>query len=243
MNLKKGNIMGKELSRRFFLKAMGIMAFLFTLPGKGWSLFLDQFETRTVEKDSFIFDPETGMVRWQGKGREAFQLLVDGLVETPRQFSYKDLKGFPHITQTSDFHCVEGWSVKDVRWGGFRFQEILKRVKTKPGADYVIFHSLGETSFQPQGQKNYIESYPLQKLMDAKEEILLAFEIEGKPLSHDRGAPLRLVAPYDLAYKNIKFVTRIEFSSKPQPGWWTLANPIYPIDAPVSTDRLRKKKS
>jgi DMSO/TMAO reductase YedYZ molybdopterin-dependent catalytic subunit len=52
---------------------------------------------------------------------------------------------------------------------------------------------------------------------------------------------LRLIAPYDLAYKSIKFVTRIEFTQKARPGWWTLANPIYPMEARVPNSRLRKK--
>jgi len=234
--------MAEGFSRRVFLATMGGLAALWALPARGWSFFLSQFETRTVEKENFTFDPSTGTVRCNETRTEPYQLLVDGLVEAPALFSYKDLRGLPQISQVSDFHCVEGWSVQDVRWGGFRFQEILKRVKTKPGGDYAIFHALGETGSKPEGQKNYVESYPVKKLLDAREKILLALDLEGKPLKHDRGAPLRLVAPYDLGYKSIKFITRIEFASGSRPGWWTLADPIYPVEAPVPPGRLRKKK-
>jgi DMSO/TMAO reductase YedYZ molybdopterin-dependent catalytic subunit len=234
---------GKGIRRRIFLKAMGALAFLSLMPTRGWSFFLSQFQTRTVEKENFIFDPNTGMVKWKSRGSEPYQLLVEGLVEKPRQFSYKELRSFPQVQQIGDFHCVEGWSVKDVHWGGFRFQEILKRIKPKPGADYVTFHALGETTDKPQGQKHYIESYPLQELLEPRRECLMALDIDGKPLSHERGAPLRFISPYDLGYKSIKFVSRVEFSQSPRPGWWTLANPIYPIQAPVPSDRLRKKNS
>jgi DMSO/TMAO reductase YedYZ molybdopterin-dependent catalytic subunit len=234
--------MAEGFNRRVFLATMGGLAVLWAIPARGWSFFLSQFETRTVEKENFTFDPSTGTVRWDGTRTEPYQLLVDGMVEAPARVSYKGLRGFPQISQVSDFHCVEGWSVPDVRWGGFRFQEILKRVKTKPGGDYVIFHALGETDSNPGGQRNYIESYSVKQLLDPKGEILLALDLEGKPLTHDRGAPLRLVAPYDLGYKSIKFITRIEFASSLRPGWWTLANPIYPVEAPVPSGRLRKKK-
>ncbi|MCX8070560.1 MAG: molybdopterin-dependent oxidoreductase, partial [Thermodesulfovibrionales bacterium] len=56
----------------------------------------------------------------------------------------------------------------------------------------------------------------------------------------DSGAPLRVISPFDLAYKSIKFVHRIEFDKSPRDGWWTIANPIYPQNAPVPKDRLRK---
>ena len=76
-----------------------------------------------------------------------------------------------------------------------------------------------------------------------KEAIITAREfklMEGRPLPDERGAPARVVSPFDLAYKNIKFVTRAEFAAAPTEGWWTRANPIYPVEAPVQQDRLRR---
>jgi hypothetical protein len=69
----------------------------------------------------------------------------------------------------------------------------------------------------------------------------MTLQMGDTPLPHDHGAPLRLIAPYSLGYKNIKYIYRIEFARQPRPGWWTLANPIYPMQAPVPVDRLRKK--
>jgi DMSO/TMAO reductase YedYZ molybdopterin-dependent catalytic subunit len=43
-----------------------------------------------------------------------------------------------------------------------------------------------------------------------------------------------------LAYKSIKFVTRIELTDKRVDGWWTRANSVYPWRAPVPADRLRE---
>lgn len=202
----------------------------------------EAFPVRTVEKDTFRFHPPSGTIRWTGgKGEEPYMLTVGGLVEKAERFSYAALRALKQHTQTSDFHCVEGWSVRDVQWGGFRFDEIVKKVRPKADAEFALFHALGETVGEPGGQGHYIESFPVSELLDRHKECLLALAMGGKPLPHDHGAPLRVVAPYSLGYKNIKYVTRIEFSSEERPGWWTLANPVYPVRAPVPANRLRKK--
>ena len=226
--------------RRLFLKTMGILFFLVSIPASVRAFFLSQFPVRTVEKENFHFNPGTGIIEWEGGENDQYQLIVDGLVEKPKYFSYKELKSLQHVEQVSDFHCVEGWSVKDIKWGGFRFKEILDKVTPKPGATHAVFHSLGETRSAPRGQKHYIESFPIIELLDPKREILLVLNMDGLPLSDDHGSPLRLIAPYDLAYKSIKFITRIELAKGERPGWWTLANPIYAIKARVPDRRLRK---
>ena len=231
---------GPGLSRRIVMKAAFLGAAFYSLPSAAWAFFLRMFPVRTVEKNTFRFDPATGLIRYEGAPPEPYSLVVDGLVEKKLRLSYRDLRGFPQVSQVSDFHCVEGWSVEDVRWGGIRIEELVKR--TRPGAEskYVIFHALGKTRSRPGGLGNYLESMPLKELLDPEKKCLLALDQDGKPLSHDHGAPLRLISPFDLGYKSIKYVWRIEFSARQQPGWWTRANPIYSVNAPVPKDRLRK---
>lgn len=201
----------------------------------------EKLQTRTVEKKTFRFDPKTGDVVYEDGRREPYGLVVDGLVNQAVRFSYRQLLELPQTTQVTDFHCVEGWSVLDVGWRGVRFEEILKRVQAAREARFAVFHALGETDYVAQGLNHYIESLSVADLMDRQKHILLALEMDGQPLSHQRGAPLRVVSPFDLAYKSIKYVERIELVEKPVKGWWTLANPIYPVDAPVPPDRIRKK--
>jgi len=233
---------GRISTRRTFLKASSLLAWLLTMPFSKAAAFMEGFPVRTVERDTFQFDPSAGKIRWSGGMQdEAYRLVIDGLVEKQLIMAYQDLKRLSQVTQVSDLHCVEGWSVSDIRWGGFRFEELLKRVTRKPGADYAVFHAIGQTASRPAGQGHYVESFPVSDLVDARQQCLLALSMDGEPLPHDHGAPLRVVAPFSLGYKNIKYVRRVEFAEKPQPGWWTLANPIYPVHAPVSKDRLRQK--
>jgi DMSO/TMAO reductase YedYZ molybdopterin-dependent catalytic subunit len=231
-----------ELTRRWFLRCLPALLAALGMPSVLNAFTREDFPVRTVEKDTFRFHAPSGMIRWTGgKGEESYSLTIDGLVEKAERFSYAELRALKQHTQTSDFHCVEGWSVRDVQWGGFRFDEIVKKVRPKAGAEFAVFHALGETVGKPAGQGHYVESFPVSELLDPHKECILALAMGGKPLPHDHGAPLRVVAPYSLGYKNIKYITRIEFSREPRPGWWTLANPVYPVNAPVPAGRLRKK--
>lgn len=240
--MQNNNKSPQGIGRRLFLKAAGAMGIVLGLPALAWTFVKERFPIRTVEISNFRFDPDTGLVHWSSGKSEPYRLVVDGLVDEPVALTYQELRALPQVEQVSDFHCVEGWSMYDVRWGGFRFDEILKRVKPKPEADHVVFHSIGETKHKPQGQDHYIESFPLKKLLRPDTEILMVLDQDGKPLFQPHGAPLRVISPYDQAYKSIKFVSRIELASRSQPGWWTMANPIYPVVAPVERERLRRKK-
>ena len=171
---------------------------------------------------------------------EPFILTLDGLVRRPVDLTYAQLRGLPWAEQVSDFHCVEGWSLYDLRWGGVRFADLFGLVERLPGADYAVFHALGETRHKPQGLDHYVECFPMDQLLDPALEYLLALDFDGLPLPDNHGAPARVVCPYDLAYKAIKYVTRIEFSDTFVEGWWTRANDVYPKQAPVPGNRLRK---
>lgn len=229
------------LIRRLFIKASALFWVVLAIPKTVWSFFVREFQTRTVEKEAFRFDPISGTIRWISRPdvKEPYRLIVEGLVEKPKRFSYKELQALPQVVQSSDFHCVEGWSVKNIQWGGIRFGEIVNVVSPKPEAHYVVFHSLGKTSELDQGVDHYIECLPLEKLLDPQKKCLLALTMDGKSLTFDRGSPLRVVSPYDLGYKGSKYVTRIVFSAEQTLGWWTLTNPIYPVNAPVPAERLK----
>ena len=231
-----------KLKRREFLKRMQGFAITILAPFTVVKeAIASRFPTRTVEKKTFTFDPIIGEVVWKDKNnREKYYLKIEGMVEKPLQLSYEELKNLKSNTQVSDFHCVEGWSIPNVRWTGFRFDELLKLVKPLDGADYVTFHALGETVMRPWRKSHYVESFKLDSLLDPQQHILMAPEKDGKPLSHDRGSPLRVIAPDRLAYKSIKYVYRTEFTNKRQLGWWTLANSVYSWEAPVPRSRLRK---
>ena len=55
----------------------------------------------------------------------SWRLRIDGLVEKPVELDHAQLLALPRAEQVSTFHCVTGWIVNDVHWGGVRFHDLL----------------------------------------------------------------------------------------------------------------------
>src|SRR6184192_1543022 len=63
---------------------------------------------------------------------------ISGQVEEPKGLTWDEFRALPQTEVTSDFHCVTRWSRLDNRWKGVLFTEVLKLVKAKPGAEFVL---------------------------------------------------------------------------------------------------------
>ncbi|HZO49232.1 MAG TPA: molybdopterin-dependent oxidoreductase [Gaiellaceae bacterium] len=139
----------------------------------------------------------------------SYRLELTGLVDRPRSFRLADLHELPRAEQVSDFHCVTGWSVRDVRWAGVRLRDLLDAAAARPQATGVRFVS---------AEPGYHDSLTLEQAL--LPDVLLAYEMDGKPLSRAHGAPLRLVVPEMYGYKSVKWVRRIELLPHPVAGYW-----------------------
>jgi DMSO/TMAO reductase YedYZ molybdopterin-dependent catalytic subunit len=74
---------------------------------------------------------------------------IDGMVEERLRLTWQEFRALPQVEVTSDFHCVTRWSRLDNRWKGVLFTEVLRRVKVKPGAEYVLVLAEGYTANVP----------------------------------------------------------------------------------------------
>ena len=147
-------------------------------------------------------------------------LVVDGLVERPLRLDRASWEALPRVARTADFHCVEGWTVDDVRWEGVSPMVLLEQAGLKPAAAHVNFHAY---------RSAYSDSIPLELVGDPL--TLLADRVDGQPLPAEHGGPLRLVVSRQLGYKSVKWVDRIEVTDKPVTGYWERRG--YPMDAPI----------
>jgi DMSO/TMAO reductase YedYZ molybdopterin-dependent catalytic subunit len=148
----------------------------------------------------------------------AYRLRVDGLVAVPKTFTLADLKAMPRAEQVSDFHCVTGWVVKNVRWAGVRIADVLEQAGAKQGVSSLRFVS---------AEVPYEDSLTLRQAL--LPDVMLAYEMDGKPLSRPHGAPVRLVIPDMYGYKSVKWVNRIELGKTMQAGYWEQHG--YDVDA------------
>jgi DMSO/TMAO reductase YedYZ molybdopterin-dependent catalytic subunit len=105
------------------------------------------------------FDPKT------------WQLSLGGHVEKPTTISYHELKSLPKGEQVSTFHCVTGWTVKNVQWGGVRLGEVLALAQPKDVAHAIEFVS---------AEQHYVDYLTLKQA--GLHDVMLAYEMNGKPL-------------------------------------------------------------
>jgi len=133
-----------------------------------------------------------------------FRLRVSGLVEHPQDFSYARLKAMPKHAQITEHFCIQGWSGV-AKWAGVRMRDILEIVRPTAEARYVVFYSFSEGS----AGGGY---YDVHKIHNMEHELtILAYEMNGKPVSMLHGAPLRLRCENELGFKMVKWIQAIEF--------------------------------
>lgn len=139
---------------------------------------------------------------------DAWEMTIGGLVENPLKWSFEDFKAQPQVEMTSDIHCVTAWSRYDNHWQGVSTANILSVVEPKPEATHVLFESYD----------GYTTNVRLDVFSEAN--ALLAHSWEGKPLTKEHGAPVRVIIPSWYFWKSPKWLKRIVFASKDKPGFW-----------------------
>lgn len=127
----------------------------------------------------------------------------------PLTLTMDDIKTLPKITMIPRFCCIEGWSTV-VEWGGARFSDFTQRY-LRPGFDpkYVYM----ETPDQ-----GYYVGLDMKSAMHP--QTLLAYEKDGKPLTPEHGAPLRLVIPVKYGVKSIKRIGLVQYTNSKPPDYW-----------------------
>jgi len=155
------------------------------------------------------FEDHPGIMRSAPKiNLKTWALTIDGEVENPKKLSWNDFLRLSIVESVSDFHCVEGWSVLDCRWKGVRFRDIVGLVKPLKKAKYVLFECAD----------GYATSFALEELLG--DDMLLAYELNGRELEVGLGSPVRLVVPSKYAYKSAMWVTGIRFTMEKMLGYW-----------------------
>ena len=139
----------------------------------------------------------------------SWALTIDGLVERPQRLSMADLRRLTQVEESADFHCVTGWSVTGVKWRGVRFAELLATAGLKPGAQALKFTS---------AEVPYVDTLTLEQL--TAPDAMLAFDMDGRPLTQEHGAPARVVMPRMYGYKGVKWLNRITVVDRATDGYW-----------------------
>lgn len=139
----------------------------------------------------------------------AWRLSVAEQGKPPQILQMEDLRGLPRTAVSTEFRCIEGWSTP-ISYAGVRFSDFLRA----RGIDPSAWRYVGLAT--PNGA--YYVSVDMASMLHP--ETILAYELNGKTLTPQHGAPLRLVIPVKYGIKSLKRIGRIFFSNERPPDYW-----------------------
>ncbi len=142
-----------------------------------------------------------------------------------RSFTLDDIKKLPAHTIITQFKCIEGWSYI-MSWRGARLVDFMEKyspaLKTDDSGNplppvngvpaYPNFVSMSTPD------KQYFVGLDMQSARHP--QTLLCYEMNGKPLTQEHGAPLRLIIPVKYGVKNIKRIGNIHYTNQRPADYW-----------------------
>ena len=181
---------------------------------------------------------------------EGYKIKIDGDgATTPMEITLDDLKKMPAVEFAAVNQCsgnrrgLSNPHVPGVEWGygamgcakwkGVRLKDVLAKAGVKKETVEVAFN--GADGPVVDKTPDFIKSIPVWKAMD--ENTIIAWEMNGQPLPHFNGFPVRLVVPGWTGTYWMKHLVHIDVRTTPQGGFWM--KPAYRV--PVGMIPLRDR--
>lgn len=140
----------------------------------------------------------------------AWRLAVGGIGGSSEDLilTIDDLKALARTDMVVEFKCIEGWSTI-THFAGVRFSDLAAKYAPQNNLPYVSLSTPDAA---------YFVGWDIQAIMHP--QTLLAYEMNGRPLRPEHGAPLRLASPTKYGIKQIKRIGRIEFTAERPRDYW-----------------------
>jgi DMSO/TMAO reductase YedYZ molybdopterin-dependent catalytic subunit len=150
--------------------------------------------------DYDVDDPDVDLNSWK--------LTVAGAVQKPGEYTLAEVQSLPKHTQNTRHVCVEGWDVIG-NFGGARLSDFLNAIGADTTSRFVTVECADD----------YYESLDMATALHP--QTLLCYEMYGKPLTREHGAPLRLQIPTKVGYKQAKYLTSMKVTNVlAKVGYW-----------------------
>ena len=188
------------------------------------------------------YTPQVTLADWK--------LSIDGLVNTPLTLTLDDLKKLPHVELVSVLECAGNgrsfykpimagaqWKfggVGNARWTGVRLRDVLQKAGLKPGATQLLL----DGADVPLGKMpDFQRTVTVAKGLDP--DTMLAWAMNGQPLTMEHGFPLRLVAPGWASDSWVKWLQHIDVLDHEFDGFWmktAYRHPSHPVAPGTAVD-------
>jgi DMSO/TMAO reductase YedYZ molybdopterin-dependent catalytic subunit len=186
---------------------------------KGTSRLLDirKIEGPFTPADQFFAVQHFGRPEIDGN---THRLKFTGLVNRPMEFSLADLRGMRSAEVAAGYEC-SGNSPRAMqglascgRFTGVPLSSLLKHVGVRPKAREVVFFGADrgtqEVVFRNQTfnlEQQFGRSITLENAL--KPEPLVAYALNGQPLTREHGFPVRLIIPGWYGVANVKWLAEV----------------------------------
>ena len=195
----------------------------------------DSFQVRPVQPDTthwqdtreiseFVTDNDDFyLVQHYGQpeiDNDTWRLRVTGMVDNELEFSLSDLMNRQATERQIGFECGGNSQrlfhglIGNADWRGVSLADILRQAGIQQGAKEVVFFGADLATEEIRGrevEKAFARSLSVTDAM--REENMLAFEMNGEPLPHYHGKPVRLLVPGWYGVANVKWLTQIHVQS------------------------------
>ena len=204
-----------------------------------------QLETPLSYFNELVTPNEALFVRWHitpiptTVDLAEWRLAVGGNTNKELQLSMDDLRKFEKVSYTAVIQCAgngrsffdprvpggqwKNGAMGNVAWTGARLKDILNAAGIKAGSVDVSFNGLDRGTLPT--VPDFVKSLPMDKALE--EDILVAYEMNGGPLTMLNGFPARLIVPAWYATYWVKSLSDISVNTKAFEGFWM--NPAYRI--------------
>lgn len=149
-----------------------------------------------------------------------YRLKFTGLLKNPTELTLADLRTMHSTEVVAGYECSgnSGRSVEGLcscgRFTGVRLSELLKKIGVNPKAREVVFFGTDrgpqDVVFRQQTfkvEQQFGRSITLENAM--KPDPMLAYALNGDPLTLEQGFPLRLIMPGWYGVANVKWLAEV----------------------------------
>jgi len=161
--------------------------------------------------------------------RDAWRLAIGGLSARSIELSFDDISSMPG-TELTAFHKCAGNPLEpriptpdrvgNVVWRGVRLRDLLELVQPAAASRFVWASGVDGGEFDGVAVTAYCKDLPWEKANSP--EVLVAYAMNGEPLTPERGGPVRLIVPGWYGTNSVKWLTELKITDRRSPGLFTV---------------------
>jgi hypothetical protein len=152
-----------------------------------------------------------------------WELAVEGLAgdEPMKSVTLAQIKALPRVEMITELKCIEGWAIVQ-KWAGARLSDFMAKFPpaTPSGEPFSLQRPDDAPGFVGMATPDGAYYVGIEREAALHPQTLLCYEMNGKPLTPEHGAPLRLAIPVKYGIKSIKRIGTISFTNQRPADYW-----------------------